>query len=272
MSFPAKAALALLLLLPAGARGEWVHARGSTIFPPEISESEACQQAEDRATAEAIRRLTGESFESDEAVLCTETAEEADCNRHALIWTLLGGEIHATRDKTLEVQTVQDVFHQCVVTFDADIQFNAGKPDPNFTLGVRLSNAVYRSGESLSITLSPSQPMVVQIFQWLPYEPGDGQVLRVFPNRFDDATLIDKPTTIPDQKAGGRYQLTLLFPESQAKGRKVIEEYLLVVASRKPLALRASYSLADFNASIAEIPLQDRRLVRRAYSIARGSP
>jgi hypothetical protein len=248
-----------------------VQATGSYIFPPVMTEAEACQQAESRARADAIRQVTGETFSSEETLRCNEQGDEAECAHNSMIWTMVGGEIRSVRDKTEETKVEQESYRRCVVSFEADVYVAAGQPDPNFDVGVVLNNAVYRDGEKLTVTLKPSQPMAVQVFQWLPYERGDAQVARIFPNQFDSLSRIDKPVTIPTEAGAKRYDLKVGFPPGQPPGRKMVDEYLMVVATKKPIAFRDSYSLDDFNRVVAEIPLGDRRIVRRAYNIVRGN-
>ncbi|MBF0561072.1 MAG: DUF4384 domain-containing protein [Alphaproteobacteria bacterium] len=262
---------AFILSLPFPASAEWVQARGSYIFPPVMAEAEACQLAENRARAEAVRQVTGETLSSEETMRCTEQGNEADCARNSTVWTMVGGEIRSTRNRKTETTVEVEAFRKCTISFEADVYVAEGKPDPNFDIGVTLNNAVYREGEKLTVTLKPSQPMAVQIFQWLPYEKGDAQVARIFPNPFEKNGYIDKPINIPTEAGARHYDLTAAFPVGQPAGRKMVDEYLMVVATRKPMTFRDTYSLDDFNRVMAEIPQRDRRLVRKVYNIVRGS-
>jgi len=263
--------LVLVLAFPISASAEWVRAKGDYIFPPAMSEAEACQQADSRARADAIRQITGETLSSEETMRCTEQGDEAECAKNSTTWTAMGGEIRSTRDRQAVTTVEVDVYRKCTVSFDADVYVAEGKSDPNFDVGVVLNNMVYRDGENLTVTLKPSQPMAVQIFQWLPYEKGDAQVARIFPNPFENLARIDKAITIPTEAGSRRYDLKVGFPVGQPPGRKMVDEYLMVVATKKPMAFRDSYSLDDFNRVVAEIPLSDRRIVRRLYNIVRGS-
>ena len=256
-----------LLLPPAMASAEWVRATGAYLFPPIMPEAEACQQADSRARADAVRQVTGETLSSEEAMRCTEQGAEVECARNSTVWTMVGGEIRSTRNARAVTTVEVESFRKCTVSFEADVHVAEGKADPNFDVGVVLNNAVYRDGEKLLVTLKPYQPMEVQIFQWLPYEKGDAQVARIFPNSFDTQSRIETPTTIPAK----RYDLKVTFPAGQPLSRKMVDEYLMVVATKKPMGLRDSYSLDEFNRLVAEIPLGDRRIVRRAYNIVRGS-
>lgn len=264
--------LVLMVVIHGPAHAEWVQASGSYLFPPIMPEAEACQQAEDRAKADAIRQVTGEALSSEDVMRCSDQGDDAECARNSTVWTMVGGDIRSTRNRTSQTSQEVETYRKCTVTFEADVHVAQGQPDPNFDIGVALNNAVYRDGENLTVTLKPSQPMAVQVFQWLPYEKGDAQVSRLFPNPFDNIARIEKPVTIPTDAGAKRYDLKVAFPGGQPAGRKMVDEYLMVVASRKPIAFRDGYSLEDFNKLIAEIPLGDRRIVRKAYNIVRGNP
>lgn len=270
MRRPALLLLGLILACPGPGRAERVRASGSYIFPPIMTEAEACQQAESRARADAIRKVTGETLSAEEVMRCTEQGDGAECTRNSTVWTMVGGEIRATSDRRVETTVEAETFRKCTVSFEADVHVAEGRPDPGFDVGVALNNTVYRDGEKLNITLSPSQPMAVQVFQWLPYEKDEAQIARVFPNRFDSQARIDKPVTIPSEDGAKRYDLKVGFPTGQSAGRKMVDEYLMVVATRKPVSFRDNYTLDDFNRVLAEIPPSDRRLVRKAYNIVRG--
>ena len=262
--------ISLLLATPTSAYASWVKATGSYIFPPVMSEAEACQQADSRARADAVRQVSGETLSSEEAMRCTEQGNEADCSRNLTVWTMVGGEIRSTRNLRTLSSVEADSIRKCTVSFDADVHIAGGKPDPSFDIGVVLNNVVYRDGENLSITLKPSKSMFVQIFQWLPYEQSEGQVSRLFPNQFDSVERITHDVTIPSEAGAKRYDLRIGFPASLAAGRKMVDEYLMVVATKTPVAFRESYSLDDFNRVISEIPLGDRRIIRRLYNVVRG--
>lgn len=264
----------LLLALPHPAAAEWVQASASYAFSPDMTEAEACQQAENRARAEAVRQVIGETLSAEDVTRCTEDGEEAQCARNSTTWTMIGGEIKATRNRTQHTTAENvgaQVFRRCVFSFEADVHVAQGQPDPNFTIGVTLNNAVFRDGEALTVTLKPSQPMAVQIFQWLPYERGDAQVSRIFPNAFDGMKRIGGPVSIPTEAGAKRYDLKVTFPGNQLSGRRMADEYLMVVATKQPVTFRDSYGLDDFNRAIAEIPLDQRRIVRRAYNVVRGA-
>ena len=265
----------LLLLIfgfcPKESGAEWVRSNGSYLFPPIMTEAEACQNAEERARVEAIRQVAGEAIAAEDTLRCTEQGDVAECSRNSAIWSTVEGYIRQVRAKS--VQLTQNVANhrECSVSFEADVRVAKGRPDQNFDVGVGLNQSVFRDGETLVVTLDPSQKMVVQVFQWLPYQRGESAVSKVFPNIFETTSVISKPTTVPSAAGAKRYDLKVRFPDGMPVGRKMVDEYLIVIATRSPVSLRDSYDLDDFRRLLAEFPRDQVRIVRKAYNIVRGS-
>jgi hypothetical protein len=261
-----------LLAFPGAARADWIAAKGERMFPPEQPEAEACRLAEDKAKEDAVRQVTGERLSSEELMRCSEQGEQAECTHNSAIWSMVDGDVRAVRNRHASTSVVVGEVRKCSVELEADVVVPPGRPDPSFDLGVKLNGAVFRDGEPLEITLSPSQPMGVAVFQWLPYEKGEAQVTRVLPNAFDPISRIDHVTTIPSEAGKKRYVMRVGFPENLASGRPMVDEYLMVVATKKSMDFRESYSLDDFKARLLELPRGDVRMVRKAYTILRGNP
>lgn len=263
--------LALFLLLAAcwgrPAAADWVAARGERVFPAEVSEADACRNAEERAKEDAVRQVTGERFSSEELMICTEQGGQADCSHNSAVWSMVDGDVRAVRNRRVDTAVVADGVRRCTVSLEAEVVVARGRPDPGFDVAVTVNAAVLRDGEALEIQLSPTQPMSVAVFQWLPYESGAAQVSRIFPNPFDTVSWIAGPTSIPTSAGRPRYGLKVGFPP--AISRSVVDEYLMVVATRKPVEFRESYTLDEFRARLIELPRGDSRIVRKAYSIVR---
>ncbi|WP_152427053.1 DUF4384 domain-containing protein [Paramagnetospirillum caucaseum] len=262
--------LATFVLLASPVSAEWVSASAYYMFPPSVPEEEACRQADSRARADAVRRVSGETLSSEEALRCSEQGDETECARNSTTWTMVGGLIRGTRGYRAETTIEAGAIRKCLVSFEADVFVAEGRPDPNFDAGVSLNGLVFRDGEKLVVSVTPSQPMHVQIFQWLPYEAGDAQIGRVFPNAFDSVDRVTKAFTVPSEAGSKRYELKVSYPTNRRGGRAMIDEYLMVVATKRPVAFRDVYSLDDFNRVIAEIPQDERRLLRRLYNVVRG--
>ena len=268
---PAPLVLVTLLLSSHVAQAEWVQSEGSYVFPSNVTEAEACAKADERARLAAISKITGETLSAEETQRCTDQGDEAQCAHNSAIWTTLGGKITKVIDRVQRTVTEMESYRRCVVQFQADVQVSQGVPDPSFTLGVTLNAAVYRNGESMVIRLKPSQPMFVQIFQWLPYEKDDAQISRLFPNSFDGQFRLTQAASVPSAEGSKHYDLKLTFPAAPPVSQKMVDEYLMVVATRTPVTFRDSYTLEDFQKLLAEIPRNDSRIIRRAYNIVRGS-
>lgn len=269
LTLPLLAAIALLPSSPAMA--EWVSASGSYLFPPVMPEAEACGYAEDRARSEAVRQVTGETIAAEDVLRCTEQGDEAQCAHNSALWSTMQGYIRKTRGKTVRVRHSVAGHRECVVSVEAEIAAAEGQPDPAFDIGVSLNQTVLRQGEPLVVSLAPSQPMWVQVFQWLPYRGDDQAVVRLFPNAYDAAGRMDGPATIPTQAGSRRYDVRVDFPPGMPPGRRIVDEYLVVVATRTPVTLRDSYALEDFRRLLAELPRANSRIVRKAYNIVRGA-
>jgi hypothetical protein len=264
------ALISLIVMSPGAVSAEWVSASAYYMFPPSVTEEDACRQADSRARADAVRRVSGETLQAEEALRCTEQGDETECARNSTTWTMVGGFIRGTRSYRSETTLEVGAIRKCSVSFEADVFVADGKPDPNFDVGVSLNGSVFRDGEKLVVSVTPSQPMHVQIFQWLPYETGDGQVGRVFPNSFDSVDLMTKPFTVPSEAGAKRYELKVSYPTGRQSRRGMVDEYLMVVATKKPVSFRDAYSLDDFNRVVAEIPQNERRFARRLYNVVRG--
>ena len=265
--------MAMLITVVVPARAAWVSASESYAFPSTMAQDDACREADGRARAAAIRQVVGETVNAEDALRCSEEADTVDCARNSSTWTAVGGYIRAVRNRSEKVEAVPEApgVRRCVVSLDADVGMAEGRPDPSFTVGVSLNaNAVYRDGDGLAVTLKPSEPMFVQVFVWLPYEAGDAQVSRLFPNAFDTQARIEKAISIPSEAGAKRYDLKVQFPKGQAAGKRMVDEYLMVIATKTPVTLRDSFSLDDFTKAVAEIPQDQRRLVRRLYTIVRA--
>lgn len=268
-----RAVIAVLsfLSLAGPAAAEWIAVSAEQAFGTDTAEADACRTAESKAKEEAIRRVTGERLAAEDLMLCTERADQAECVLHRATWSMVDGDVTGSRNRKVATEpTGIDGFRRCTVRLEVDVTTAKGQPDPAFDLGVSLNQALFRPGETLTIQLSPSQPMHVAAFQWLPYESGERQVTRIFPNALDDSGAISQAATIPSAAGKRRYELQVSFPPNQPAGRRLVDEYLLVVATRKPIAFRDHYRLDDLKARLLEIPRSEARLVKRGYSVARA--
>ncbi len=256
----------LLMLISVNAIAAWVPGSGEQYFGPETSETEACAIAEESAKTDALRSFYGETLSIDQQMSCRETSDmmqdSSYCQMNKILWNQVGGDIRSVSQISQQVSKVTGS-RVCRVQLVADVVVNRGKPDRDFDLGVRLNNTAFREGEALSLTLEPSQPMYVAIFSWLPYPNRDARVERIFPNAHESIGRIDRKRLVPNNT----YRFQVELPPVLPRNRKLLDEYLLIVASKQPVNWRDTYSFQEFNARLSEFSLDQIRYVKRAYQI-----
>lgn len=260
---------AALLLCASAAHAEWAAGAGDVAFSTEMPEAEACRVAEQKAKQAALTAIVGEHLSFDDIEVCRERANDPGCALTRLTWAASDGEVRAVRDLRRRVEAASVTgFRVCKVTLEADVARWRGEPDPAFDLGVRLNLTAFRAGEDMRVTLEPSQPMHVALFQWLPYEAPERQVQRLFPNAMDMDGRITGPATVPSTDGARRYSIRMAFPPGQSHAA-LATEALLVVATRQKVDFRDAYGLEEFKARLLEIPRADHRLVRKPYAVMR---
>ena len=248
---------------------EWVDGRGERIFGPDISENEACDYANQRAQKDAIRKVTGEKLTGEDLMVCQEQKDDASCTLNRLTWSTIDGVIRGIRNKHRQIAKTSTGHQTCVVTLEANVGVAEGKPDPGFNMTVKLNQRTFLNNQTLKISVTPTQPMYLTVFQWLPYEKAERQVTRIFPNEFDPGTLFKGKGTIPTKANQSKYDLLVGFPSGLKKQKKLVDEYLMLVGTRKPVTFRKSFSYEEFNKTLLEIPLSERRNISKAYNIVR---
>jgi hypothetical protein len=258
-----------VMLFSADANADWIASEGEYNFGPEMAQSEACQKAERRAKEKALKSVTGEKISSEDNMVCSEMKDNAECSLNRFTWSTIDGLIRGTRNKKMETLPGTSGYRKCHVSLEVDVGVGSGKPDPGFDMTVRLNQRTFRNGEPLEISVSPTQPMHVSVFQWLPYMKVGRQVTWIFPNQYDEHNHFQGQGAIPTKNGRQHYDMRVLFPENLKRKKDFIDEYLMVVGTREPVKFRETYSLEEFNARLLEIPRRDLRLIRKAYNVVR---
>ncbi|MEO5373685.1 MAG: DUF4384 domain-containing protein [Alphaproteobacteria bacterium] len=255
----AAAAAATVAFLAVGtAWAEWLPGRGEQVFGPEVPEAEACRAAEGRALETLLREAGGERVGAEQMMLCQ--GDDGDCAIDRHVWSTVDGEIAGVRDRRAATAPAAEGLRRCTVSLEADVVV-AGPRDPAFDVGVDVNRTIFRDGESLTLRLSPSQPLYVAVFQWRGEE-----VVRLFPNAFDRDPRFETQGILPRSQA---YDFAVVFPDGQPAGRRMVEEFLLVVATAEPVSFRETYAIDEFRARLLELPRQRSRTVKRVYGVVR---
>ena len=258
---------ALAVLPPAKAEERDV--TGEFLFGPETSESKACEAAEQKAKQDALRQVLGERFSVSEQLSCREGragTDNTDCVYNTFLWSEIDGDIkQAVRlgnpvvDKTLGAS-------RCVVAMRVEVAEPELAPDPGFDFQVLLSSIRLREGEALSFSVKPTASMHLAIFGWAPSHDKKA-VTRIFPNTFDSDALLraQQENPIPSELGSRRYGFQASFPAGLKQD--YVDEYLIFVATKRPVAWLESYDFEQFRARIREISPPDKRVVKRSYRI-----
>ena len=262
--------LTLALGLAAGeARAEWSSGKGAFIFGPEMSEHEACQRADRRAQEKAVAGVSGERLFSEDMVSCSERKDAAGCLLKRHTWSVIDGEIQGVRNKKVSTKDLGNGTRECSVSLEADVRMGSGRPDPGFDMSIDLNRSVFRHGELLEISIDPTQAMYLTVFQWLPYEAAERQVMRIFPNEYDRQNYHEGRVVIPTPARTEDYDFEVKFPEKVDYEDKSVDEFLMIVGTREKIRFRYSYSLREFRSRLLELPRDQWRQVKRAITVVR---
>ena len=240
--------------------------QGEYHFGPETSRNQACHLAAERAKFNALSLVVGEQITSEEKLTCQQSTGRdttASCEMNKNTWVFLDGNIR-TAEKVSESVKVLDGASVCKVTLVVDIANPKAKTNPYFDVKVTLNKKNYREGEAMQIELQPSAPMYVSIFAWYPHLDGENMV-QIFPNSFDTHHHISEFTRIPSHKAKHSYSLESFWQPSYPNSKEVVDEWLIVVGTLKPIAWQSNYNLKGFKEKLSEIPMNERRVVRKNY-------
>ena len=254
------------------AHAETVNAKGEYLYGPDTSETDACQLAKERAKANALSKVFGESISMEEQMSCREVnggKPDYGCELNRVSWSSIEGDIRAITDfrKVIELRAGEKA---CIVMLTVDVVIPNRKPDSNFDIKAGINEKVYRAGDVLTISLEPTVPMHIAIFNWVPYQDKD-TVTQMFPNPMDLDGYITKKTYIPTESKLSDYDFTMTWLESLPKHKNFVDEYLIVIGTKKQIKWLSSYELDDFKVKLREIPLDERRVVKRGYQLIRGS-
>lgn len=116
----------------------------------------------------------------------------------------------------------QSVHH---VKISARIQPTLVQPDPGFTVEMKLNRTTYHVGDSLVITLKPTQDCFVTIINLY----GNDSLRVILPNELWRETRLQGGVEMTVPPPGAIWDLPLMLPPEETSG----SEALLVVATRK---------------------------------------
>jgi hypothetical protein len=235
-------------------------------FGPDISRNQACDNARESARSKAIAMVTGEKISFDQQLQCFHTSQRGEgrqCEMNQNSSVLVEGRISKSETISETVKTVPGA-QVCSVLMVVDVAPPSVESDPGFDLQLELNRSNFRQGDSLSMRLSPSAPMYIYIFNWRSAFNKEN-VIKIYPNDLDKDNYINKTITIPAKHSDAKYSLELDWEAPTGYDKDFMNESIIVVASKKPMPWLSVYDLNRFKEKLLEIPLNQRRVLQRAY-------
>jgi len=253
-------------------------------YDGEVSQNEACRRAEERAKTKAIASVLGETISSEEQMLCRATNGKNDdtCEFNQMSWSIIEGDIRGVKlIKRSEAEKRGDKAWACVLTLDVDVVVPTRKPDPKFQVGTEIYFLVpdarkpsrqrekvlrkgFHAGDELILEVKSTEPAHLALFGWLPNE--DNKVYRI-----DSPIRPNCPQgalSAPDTgKTAESYCLTASWSDAYKDSKKTYDEWLILVATKTPQKWLDTYDLEQSKSALREIPLDQRRVVRRPYQL-----
>ena len=256
-----------ICLLQAAAYSEAVTSVGEYSYGPEISKAQGCRLALDKAKSNALAAVLGESVSTEQQLFCKETSgkkSDYGCDYNSISWSLIDGDLK--NQKTISEQVVEKIgATTCTVKIEVDVVVPSKKPDPNFELKAKRIKPVYQVGEDFTLELESTQDTYFAIFNWLPHQ--NNAVQRIQISSSSDAAQSD----VLKRNSAGKFQYKATFTTDWSKSyrdeKRYYDEWVIVVATKKPIRWLSSYDYDQFREKLREIPADEIRKERLGYQL-----
>ena len=233
---------------------------GEYTFGPQVSQEEACEQAELRAKEGAIRKVFGETYFGEQSMECSDKGLRG-CDYARMSVTHLNGHLVSFTDRS---ERVFDKGGLRVCRVMGKVQLDTSqKSDPGMFFEVLLDRAVYRDGDELKAKVHLPNPSYLAIFSQS--DLNGAKVERLFPNRHVKDGRLGGRVLIPEESA--RYRFRVESEQGEAGIRTVGGshrgvpsriEYLYVIRTNMAVNWLSSYSPEELQKHLALVPPKDR--------------
>ncbi len=239
---------------------------GKYRFGPNVAESIACDLAFERAKKNALSNAYGEKVFSEDFMRCSES-DNAECELNKTIISTIDGRIKKIKRKIILPLEKQVGYSICTCQIIAAIVKPKKSKDANFHFNLILNKKIFRNDEKFTIDIEPNMKMFINIFQWNPYISEGSNVTKIFPNKFESNNEIEKKRKIPDIKSG--YSFKVEYP-AETQNKKYVDEYLIVLATKKDNHFMNHYEYKKFQEIMHEIPNDEYRVEQIKYEILKN--
>lgn len=239
-------------------------------FGPDMSRNQACENAREAAKLKALSMATGERIAFDQHMRCLQTAStaaEKQCVVQRNTWLLMEGRVSKSEVVSETVKNGPEGMY-CAVSMVVDVVLPSLVSDASFDLRLDLNRQTFRPGETLVMHLQPTAPMYVSVFNWRTGLQKDN-VVKMFPNDWDTQNYLTQPVHIPTQAQNASYRFELEWTAPMGDDKEMATEWVMVVATKKPMQWLSVYDMPRFKEKLLEIPADQRRVVHRPYVLLR---
>ncbi len=231
----------------------------------DISRTEGCALAKERAKLKALESVLGFTITSEEMENCSQVDGKTSCERNQFFLSSFNGDITGVRQlkKELIPQKIENSDEEifiCKIKIEADVTESINNLEASFDFNVKLNEKNFREGEKLKIDIEINKPLYFTIFQFLPYEEKDYQVHKLFPNELENNNFVENNNfSLP---ISAKYEI--FFPKNIDK--KSVDEYLIFLASENNIKWLDKYAkIEDFKK--AYIREKNIKFVYKEYTI-----
>jgi hypothetical protein len=243
----------------------------SYVFDSRMTADEACSLAEQALKRNAVARQCG-SLMTGGAFRALGDSSDSMLRLH---FETTGGRVVEFERTARKFDKVENdpqnniLLQRCTIQARVAAQCDQGQRDPGFIPApesqVVLNESVFREGEAMKLDIAMPVDLVgqayVSVLQLLPYLEDEKRVWRVYPNIHHPATPLTSKALL--RLPNEAYSLETALP----KGRKSVEEALMIVFSRVPLSLPDAMTIEQFHRTLSELTLNMRREVVLGYRI-----
>ena len=257
-----------MALIAGHAGAEISRASAEYLFGPETAENEACNLAIGKAKSRALANVLGESVSAEELLSCkgaTGKTSDYSCELNQLTWSQIEGDIKKTLSENKAVERREGA-SACVAQIEIDVIIPKDKPDPNFQVRADFKQTTFRVGDDFNLEIELTQPGYFAVFNWLPHD--SNSVVRIIPPNDDPSQSFVYLN--PEKTKKTTYAMTASWADSYTAKRKFYDEYLIVVATKKQQRWMSKYSIEDFRSYLQQIPITEKRLVKKAYQLTKN--
>jgi len=232
------------------AYAEKITVTGEAIHFEDTSIKEGCEIAKKDALSKAKEKVLGLKIYSEESEMCSEIDGETNCIRNQLFLSDTLGHItnYKIIDKnksTRKIENSDEDAYVCSITLEANVEERLETLDSSYDFGIQINNLKFQENDSLTIDITLTKPIFLNIFQWLPYEKEKTQVYKIFPNDKEPNNFIEKTNfKYPTGLVKSQGKLRVEFPKN-IKNKDSVDEYLFFIFSKNNINFLPKYTTRE---------------------------